>query len=95
CCSPTAPNNGGWGVFNAILGWQNSATYGSVISYNIYWLFVMAGFVIMRFKETKGHYPFLKAKTAAPAPASVASQSSSSQGGMDKTPAVKETTSSN
>nr|K7ND00.1 RecName: Full=High affinity iron permease ftrA [Epichloe festucae E2368]AET13877.1 high-affinity iron permease [Epichloe festucae] len=81
CCSPTAADNGGWGVFNAILGWQNSATYGSVISYNVYWIFVMVGFCTMRFKETKGHYPFAKPKTADP---SVNSRSSSSsQQGVD------------
>ncbi|KAG5940060.1 hypothetical protein E4U59_002716 [Claviceps monticola] len=88
CCSPTATNDGGWGVFNAILGWQNSATYGSVISYNLYWLFVMAGFATMRFKETKGHYPFFKAKAAAPSVGD--SQSSSSQHEIgEKAPAIK------
>ncbi|KKY27166.1 putative high-affinity iron transporter [Diplodia seriata] len=42
---------GGWGIFNAILGWQNSATYGSVLSYNLYWLVVIVAFVYMRYKE--------------------------------------------
>ncbi|KAG6025105.1 hypothetical protein E4U41_001606 [Claviceps citrina] len=92
CCSPTAPNDGGWGVFNAILGWQNSATYGSVIAYNVYWLFVMAAFAIMRFKETKGRYPFGRAKTTAPpGPPSVDSRSSSSQNEVgEKGPGLKE-----
>lgn len=53
CCSPDLDGGGGWGVFNAILGWQNSATYGSVISYNVYWIFVMAGFGWMRYTETR------------------------------------------
>lgn len=53
---------GGWGIFNAILGWQNSATYGSVISYNLYWIAVISGFLAMRYKEVKGHWPFMKAK---------------------------------
>lgn len=53
CCSPDLGGGGGWGVFNAILGWQNSATYGSVISYNVYWIFVMAGFGWMRYTETR------------------------------------------
>ncbi|KAG5951779.1 hypothetical protein E4U53_002277 [Claviceps sorghi] len=91
CCSPTDPNDGGWGVFNAIFGWQNSATYGSVISYNVYWLFVMAGFVTMRFRETKGRYPFFKPKAAA----SVESKSGASlspRGSVaNKTPGVRET----
>ena len=61
--NPELNGGGGWGIFNSILGWQNSATYGSVISYDVYWIFVIAGFVIMRYKETKGHLPFIKAKT--------------------------------
>jgi high-affinity iron transporter len=60
--NPELNGGGGWGIFNAILGWQNSATYGSVISYNVYWIVVIAGFVIMRYKETKGHLPFMKAR---------------------------------
>ncbi|PHH79356.1 hypothetical protein CDD80_5024 [Ophiocordyceps camponoti-rufipedis] len=57
CCSPSGPNAGGWGIFNAILGWQNSATYGSVISYNMYWIAVVTAFVVMRFRENKSHWP--------------------------------------
>lgn len=36
-----------------MFGWQNSATYGSVISYNMYWLVVIAGFLFMGWKESK------------------------------------------
>lgn len=36
-----------------MFGWQNSATYGSVISYNLYWLVVIAGFIYMGWKEGK------------------------------------------
>ncbi|KAF4637510.1 hypothetical protein G7Y89_g557 [Cudoniella acicularis] len=60
--NPELNGGGGWGIFNAILGWQNSATYGSVISYNLYWIVVIAMFLLMRFKEVKGHLPFMKAK---------------------------------
>ncbi|PQE29785.1 iron permease ftr1 family protein [Rutstroemia sp. NJR-2017a WRK4] len=55
--NPELNGGGGWGIFNAILGWQNSATYGSVISYNLYWLTVITGFLVMRYKEVKGHLP--------------------------------------
>ncbi|TGO16792.1 hypothetical protein BTUL_0024g00630 [Botrytis tulipae] len=55
--NPELNGGGGWGIFNAILGWQNSATYGSVISYNLYWLVVIVGFLLMRYKEVKGHLP--------------------------------------
>jgi len=54
---------GGWGIFNAILGWQNSATYGSVLAYNLYWIAVMVAFALMRFQEKNGRLPFLRAKT--------------------------------
>ncbi|KAH6695485.1 plasma membrane iron permease [Plectosphaerella plurivora] len=64
CCNPNINGGGGWGIFNAIFGWQNSATYGSVISYNVYWIFVMSWLILLRFKEVKGHWPFMKAKPA-------------------------------
>jgi high-affinity iron transporter len=60
--NPELNGGGGWGIFNAILGWTNSATYGSVISYNLYWLCVILGFLAMRYKEVKGHWPLRKAK---------------------------------
>lgn len=59
CCSPLQGGGGGWGIFNAILGWTNSATYGSVLSYNFYWLAVILWFVLMRYKENHGHFPLL------------------------------------
>lgn len=58
CCNPLIDN--GWDIFNALLGWQNSATYGSVISYNIYWIFIIATVFLMGFEEKYGHLPFLK-----------------------------------
>lgn len=47
-----------------VLGWQNSATYGSVISYNCYWIAVSLGFLTMLFHEQRGHYPFMKPSAA-------------------------------
>lgn len=58
CCNPETDN--GWDVFNALLGWQNSATYGSVISYNIYWLVLIVVLGLMLFQEKRGHLPFTK-----------------------------------
>jgi hypothetical protein len=52
--NPELNGGGGWGIFNALLGWQNSATYGSVIGYNVYWIVVMAGFIWMRISERRG-----------------------------------------
>lgn len=60
CCSPQLNGGGAWGILNALLGWTNSATYGSVISYNVYWAVVIAGFLTLRFHEKNGRYPFTK-----------------------------------
>jgi high-affinity iron transporter len=58
CCNPERDN--GWDVFNAILGWQNSGTYGSVISYNTYWIFIMLVISCMLYEERRGHLPLQK-----------------------------------
>ncbi|KAK6465256.1 plasma membrane iron permease [Scheffersomyces coipomensis] len=58
CCNPEIDH--GWDIFNALFGWQNSATYGSVISYNIYWLFIIAVIALMLYEEKHGHLPFMK-----------------------------------
>jgi high-affinity iron transporter len=47
------------------LGWTNSATYGTVISYNVYWLAIMAGFGCMIFNEKYGHWPWARSKRSA------------------------------
>jgi high-affinity iron transporter len=62
CCNPDLGGGGGWGIFNAILGWQNSATYGSVIGYNLFWLMVTLAFCAMSWRERKGSWPFMKAR---------------------------------
>ncbi|KAK3308481.1 iron permease FTR1 family-domain-containing protein [Chaetomium strumarium] len=62
CCSPTYNGGSGWGFFNASFGWTNSATYGSVISCNLYWLCVIVSFLVMRYREVKGHWPLVKSK---------------------------------
>lgn len=61
CCNPETDN--GWDVFNALLGWQNSATYGSVLSYVVYWIALIAVLVLMLYEEKHGHLPFLKNMT--------------------------------
>lgn len=58
CCNPEIDD--GWDVFNSLLGWQNSATYGSVISYNVYWLMMIVTLMLMLFDERHGHLPFCK-----------------------------------
>ncbi|EPE03037.1 plasma membrane iron permease [Ophiostoma piceae UAMH 11346] len=57
CCNPDFEGGGFWGVFNALLGWQNSATVGSVVSYNLYWVAVITGFFVMAAKERQ-YWPY-------------------------------------
>jgi high-affinity iron transporter len=63
CCNPETDN--GWDIFNAILGWQNSATYGSVISYNVYWLFIILCVGCLLYEERTGSLPLKKEIVAA------------------------------
>lgn len=58
CCNPNRDN--GWDVFNALLGWQNTATYGSVLAYCIYWIALIAVLLLMTYEERHGHLPFTK-----------------------------------
>ncbi|KAJ6532691.1 iron permease FTR1 [Mycena vulgaris] len=62
CCNPEDKVDGqGWGIFNAIFGWTNSATpsglmvnfyaVGSVLSYVFYWLAVIVVLIYMKFTE--------------------------------------------
>ena len=55
CCNAETDN--GWDVFNALLGWENTGTYGSVISYNIYWLALILAISCMLYEERVGHLP--------------------------------------
>ncbi|KAG1795325.1 iron permease FTR1 [Suillus plorans] len=49
CCNPETDMS--WGIFNAVLGWTNNATLGSVLSYVFYWIVVIVVLVRMKFKE--------------------------------------------
>ncbi|OAA42871.1 plasma membrane iron permease [Beauveria brongniartii RCEF 3172] len=64
CCSPEVDGGGIWAVLNAVVGWTNSATYGSVIAYNVYWVCVMVGLATVRYHERNGRFPFMRAKKA-------------------------------
>jgi high-affinity iron transporter len=64
CCNAEIASDGGWGIFNAILGWENSATYGSVIGYNVYWIAVITAVLAIRYYEVRGHWPLMKASKA-------------------------------
>lgn len=51
--------DGFWVILTALFGWTNSATYGSVISYNLYWIFVISFFKLLKAIEKNGYLPFL------------------------------------
>ncbi|QLG70846.1 hypothetical protein HG535_0A07890 [Zygotorulaspora mrakii] len=50
CCN--GERDGLWMILTAIFGWTNSATYGSVISYNLYWLAII---IVIRVLKTEEH----------------------------------------
>lgn len=40
-----------WSVFNALLGWTNNATVGTILAYVFYWLAIIAALVYMKWSE--------------------------------------------
>ena len=46
----------GWSVFNAILGWTNTATIGTILAYCFYWLLVVACIFKMKYDEGRTHF---------------------------------------
>lgn len=64
CCNAEINGGGGWGIFNALFGWENSATIGSVLAYNFYWIVVIVVFLSMLYNEKNGHWPLMKAKAS-------------------------------
>lgn len=44
-------HGGGWGIFQAILGWTNTATLGTILCYVFYWLTVIGILVYMKYSE--------------------------------------------
>ncbi|KAI1321027.1 high-affinity iron permease [Mortierella claussenii] len=53
CCNPNDPNAGGWALLNALLGWNNVASIGTIVSYILYWLIVIAGLVFMKLRRQR------------------------------------------
>ncbi|KAI5951084.1 FTH2 [Candida jiufengensis] len=60
CCNGL--KDGWWMVLNALVGWTNSATYGSVITYFCYWLFVIIWLNLRLYEEKTGVLPFIPIK---------------------------------
>lgn len=55
CCN--GQTDGGWMIANALFGWTNSATYGSVLAYNFYWIFIIVAVYVSLIKEKTGYSP--------------------------------------
>lgn len=60
CCNGLT--DGWWMVLNAIVGWTNSATYGSVGSYIAYWLVVIIWLEVKLYEESHGYLPLIPIK---------------------------------
>ena len=48
-----AGSTGGYQIFNSILGWNNTATIGSIVSYCLYWLLISMYLVYLLYKQRK------------------------------------------
>ncbi|KAF9303498.1 high-affinity iron permease [Mortierella antarctica] len=53
CCDPKNVNSGGWAIFNALFGWMNIASIGTIVSYILYWFIVIAALVYMKLKRQR------------------------------------------
>lgn len=60
CCNGLT--DGGWMLLNALIGWTNSATYGSVFSYAAYWIIITIVLRVKLHEEKTGLLPFVPAK---------------------------------
>ncbi|KAI8981946.1 high-affinity iron permease [Mycotypha africana] len=44
---------GGWQIFNSILGWNNTATIGTITGYCLYWILIAVILVYMHWREKR------------------------------------------
>ncbi|KAG0242651.1 high-affinity iron permease [Actinomortierella wolfii] len=52
---PNVPTNGGYQFLNAILGWNNIATVGTITGYCLYWLAVIFAVLFLRWKRNRNN----------------------------------------
>lgn len=57
CCNGLT--DGWWMVANAIVGWTNTATFGSVGSYMAYWIVVSVWLRLRLYEEKNGYFPLI------------------------------------
>ncbi len=60
CCN--GQTDGGWMIFNALLGWNNTGTYASVISYCLYWAVMITIIWFIYIEEKTGRIPIIPLK---------------------------------
>ncbi|UZJ55061.1 hypothetical protein CBS101457_004381 [Exobasidium rhododendri] len=55
CCNPEDKTNGGSGyaILNSLVGWNNTATIGTILSYIFYWLAVASYLIYSMIKEKR------------------------------------------
>ncbi|KAG0047634.1 hypothetical protein BGZ83_007339 [Gryganskiella cystojenkinii] len=53
CCDPKNNDAGGWQLFNAIFGWSNIASVGTIVGYILYWFVVITWLVYMKLKRRR------------------------------------------
>lgn len=51
CCH--YKTNGFWKILNAIVGWREEATVGTLVSYIMYWVFIAGAYVLLRWKWSR------------------------------------------
>ena len=54
CCNPEDTSSGsGYGILNGLVGWNNTGTAGSIASYIVYWVVIIAYLVYAMWKENR------------------------------------------
>jgi high-affinity iron transporter len=55
CCNPEDKTSGGsgWAILNSLVGWNNTANIGSLLSYILYWLAIASYLIYTMFKERR------------------------------------------
>ncbi|KAH7387650.1 hypothetical protein KP509_16G034600 [Ceratopteris richardii] len=51
CCDPEG--NNGWSLLQALVGWRNEATRGTLSAYIVYWVFVIVALLLLRCKWSR------------------------------------------
>lgn len=60
CCNGELQEDGAlWMIVTAVFGWTNSATFGSVIGYNVYWFIIIIVFSGLLYEERHEYLPIV------------------------------------